>query len=89
VYRILSYSSDSECATNIQAKLEMSIGILQSLAAKWALLHHIDESWFSWKLPPLAFISGLVLTLLLDRDEKSLMHFRRAIYVGSYGGGDP
>jgi hypothetical protein len=29
--------------------LEMSIGILQGLAAEWALLHHIDESWFKFE----------------------------------------
>jgi hypothetical protein len=44
VYHILSYSSDGECAANVQQMLEMSIGILRGLAAEWALLHHIDES---------------------------------------------
>jgi hypothetical protein len=29
--------------------LEMSIGILRGLAAEWAFLHHIDESWFEFK----------------------------------------
>jgi hypothetical protein len=43
-YHILSYSSDGECAANLQEMLEMSIGILRGLAAEWALLHHIDES---------------------------------------------
>jgi hypothetical protein len=46
VYRILNYSSDGECAADLQEMLEMSIGILRGLAAEWALLHHIDESWF-------------------------------------------
>jgi hypothetical protein len=35
------------------------------------------------------FISGPVLMLSLDGAEKSLMHFRVAISVGSCGGGDP
>jgi hypothetical protein len=42
----------------------------------------------SSKLPSLAFVSGLVLTLLLDGAKKSLMHFRPVIYAGSYGDGD-
>jgi hypothetical protein len=49
VYHILSYSSDGECAANLQEMLEMSIGILRDLATKWALLHHIDESWFEFE----------------------------------------
>jgi hypothetical protein len=49
-YRILSYSSDGECATNVQEILEMTIDILRGLAAEWALLHHIDESWFEFKI---------------------------------------
>jgi hypothetical protein len=48
-YRILSYSSDGECVANLQEMLEMSIGILRGLAAKWALLHHINESWFEFE----------------------------------------
>jgi hypothetical protein len=43
----------------------------------------------SSNLPSSMFISGPVLTLLLDRAEKSLMHFQPAICVGSCGGGDP
>jgi hypothetical protein len=35
------------------------------------------------------FISSLVLILLLDGANKSLMHFWPAIYAGSCGGGDP
>jgi hypothetical protein len=35
------------------------------------------------------FVSGPVLTLALDGAEKSLMHLRVAISVGSCGGGDP
>jgi hypothetical protein len=49
VYRILSYSLDVECATDLQKMLEMSIGILRGLAAERALLHHINESWFEFK----------------------------------------
>jgi hypothetical protein len=48
-YRILSYSSNGQCAANLQKMLEMSIGILRGLAAKQALLHHIDESWFEFE----------------------------------------
>jgi hypothetical protein len=47
-YRILSHSSDSECATNLQEVLKMSISILQGLAVEWALLHHVDESQFKF-----------------------------------------
>jgi hypothetical protein len=43
----------------------------------------------SMKQPSLMFISGLVLTLALDGAEKSLMHFRVAINVGSCGSGYP
>jgi hypothetical protein len=46
MYHILSNSSDSECATDLQEVLKMSISILQGLAAEWALLHHVDDSWF-------------------------------------------
>jgi hypothetical protein len=35
----------------------------------------------SSKLPSPMFVSGAVLTLLLDGAEKSLMHLRPAIYV--------
>jgi hypothetical protein len=42
----------------------------------------------SLKLPSPMFISGLVLTLVLDEAEKSLMHLRAAISAGSCGGGD-
>jgi hypothetical protein len=48
-YRILSHSSDSECATNLQEVLKMSISILQGLAVEWALLHHVDESQFKFE----------------------------------------
>jgi hypothetical protein len=30
--------------------LQMSIGILRGLAVERALLHHIDESWFEFKI---------------------------------------
>jgi hypothetical protein len=29
--------------------LKMSISILRGLATKWALLHHVDESWFKFE----------------------------------------
>jgi hypothetical protein len=48
-YRILSYSSDDECAANLQEILDMSIDILWGLAAERALLHHIDENWFEFE----------------------------------------
>jgi hypothetical protein len=48
-YRILSHFSDSECATNLQEVVKMSISILRGLVAEWALLHHVDESWFKFK----------------------------------------
>jgi hypothetical protein len=48
-YCILSYSSDGECAVNLQEMLEMTIGILRGLATEQALLHHIDESWFEFE----------------------------------------
>jgi hypothetical protein len=43
----------------------------------------------SSKLPSPMFVSGPVLTMLLDGAKKSLMHFRPALCVGSCGGGDP
>jgi hypothetical protein len=43
----------------------------------------------SSKLPSPTFVFGEVLTLLLDRAKKSLMHFWTAIYVGSCGISDP
>jgi hypothetical protein len=49
MYRILSHSSDSECAADLQEVLKMSISILRGLAAEWALLHHVDESWFKFE----------------------------------------
>jgi hypothetical protein len=48
-YRILSHSSDSECAADLQEVLKMSINILRVIAAEWVLLHHVDESWFKLK----------------------------------------
>jgi hypothetical protein len=48
-YRILSHSSDSECAANLQEVLKVSISILRGLAAEWALLQHVDESWFKFE----------------------------------------
>jgi hypothetical protein len=29
--------------------LKMNICILRGLAAEWALLHHVDESWFKFE----------------------------------------
>jgi hypothetical protein len=49
MYRILSHSSDSECVADLQEVLKMSISILRGLATKWALLHHVDESWSKFK----------------------------------------
>jgi hypothetical protein len=49
MYRILSHSSDSECAANLQEVLKMSINIHRGLTAEWALLHHVDESRFKFK----------------------------------------
>jgi hypothetical protein len=49
MYRILSHSSDSECAADLQEVLKMSISIFRDLAAEWALLYHVDESWFKFE----------------------------------------
>jgi hypothetical protein len=49
MYHILSHSSDSECAADLQEVLKMSISILRGLATEWALLHHVDESWFKFQ----------------------------------------
>jgi hypothetical protein len=46
---IVSHSSDSECATDLQEMLKMNISILLGLATYWALLHHVDESWFKFE----------------------------------------
>jgi hypothetical protein len=48
-YCILSHSSDSECAANLQELLNMSIGIPRGLDIEWALLHDVDESWFKFE----------------------------------------
>jgi hypothetical protein len=48
-YFILSHSSDSECAADLQEVLKMSISILQGLVIEWALLHHVDESQFKFE----------------------------------------
>jgi hypothetical protein len=50
MYRILSHSLDSECPVDLQEVLKMSISILRGLATEWALLHHIDESWFKFEI---------------------------------------
>jgi hypothetical protein len=49
MFHILSHSLDSECAADVQEVLKMSISILSGLAVEWALLHHVDESWFKFK----------------------------------------
>jgi hypothetical protein len=49
MYCILSHSSDSECAVDLQKVLKMSISIIRGLAAEWALLHHVDESQFKFE----------------------------------------
>jgi hypothetical protein len=49
MYRIMSHSSNSECATDLQEVLKMSISILRGLAIEWPLLHHVDESWFKFE----------------------------------------
>jgi hypothetical protein len=49
MYRILSHSLDSECVADLQEVLKMSISILRGLAAEWALLHNVDESWFQFE----------------------------------------
>ena len=41
--------SDSECGTDLQEVLKMSISIFRGHAAKWALLHHVDKSWFKFE----------------------------------------
>jgi hypothetical protein len=49
MYYILSHSSDSECAADLQEVLKMSINILQGLVIEWVLLHHVDASWFKFE----------------------------------------
>jgi hypothetical protein len=49
MYCILSHSLDSECVVVLQDVLKMSISIHRGLAAEWALLHHVDESWFKFE----------------------------------------
>jgi hypothetical protein len=44
MYHILSHSSHSECTTDLQEVLKMSISIFRCLAVEWALLHHVDKS---------------------------------------------
>jgi hypothetical protein len=49
MYYILSHFLDSECVVDLQEVLKMRISILRGLTAEWALLHHVDESWFMFK----------------------------------------
>jgi hypothetical protein len=89
MYHILSHSPDTECAANLQEVLKMSISILRGPAAKWALLHLVDVSWFKFKIAISDVVSRPVLMLALNGAEKSLMHFRAAISASLCGGGDP
>jgi hypothetical protein len=50
MYRILSHSSDSQCAADLQKVLKISISILRGLAVEWALLHHVDDSWLMFEI---------------------------------------
>jgi hypothetical protein len=50
MYRILSDSSDSECAADLQKVLKISISILRGLAVEWALLHHVDDNWLMFEI---------------------------------------
>jgi hypothetical protein len=49
MYHILSHSLDSECAVDLQEVLKMSINIIRGLATEWALLHHVNLSWFKFE----------------------------------------
>jgi hypothetical protein len=62
MYHILSHSSDSECAADLQEVLKMSVSILRGLTVEWALLHHVDESWFKFEIA----ISDVRLRTSLD-----------------------
>jgi hypothetical protein len=62
MYRILSHSSDSECVVDLKEVLKMSISILHGLVTEWALVHHVDESWFQFEIA----ISDVRLRTSLD-----------------------
>jgi hypothetical protein len=49
MYCILSHSSDSERVADLHELLKMSISILWGLATEWALVHHVDDSWFKFE----------------------------------------
>jgi hypothetical protein len=89
MYRILSHSSDSECATDLQKVLKMSISIFRGLATEWLCCTMLMRAGLCLKLPSSMFVSGPVLTLALDGVEKSLMHLWAAISAVSCGSGDP
>jgi hypothetical protein len=50
MYHILSQSLNSECVADLQEVLKVSISIFQNLATEWALLHHVDKSWFKFEI---------------------------------------
>jgi hypothetical protein len=52
----------------------MRISILRGLAVEWALLHHVDESWFKFKTAISEVHLQTSPDMALDRAEKSLMH---------------
>jgi hypothetical protein len=83
MYCILSHSSNSECAIDLQV-LKMSISILETLPQNGLCCTMLMRAGLS----SLMFVSGPVLTLALDKAEKSLMHLRAAISAGLCGGGD-
>jgi hypothetical protein len=89
MYRILSHSSNSECITDLQEVLKMSISIPEALPQNGLCCTILMRAGLSSKLPSLMFVYGPVLMLALDRAKKSLMHLRAAISAGSCGGGDP
>jgi hypothetical protein len=84
MYRVLSHSSNSECAIDLQEVLKMSIGIVETLPQNGLCCTMLMRAGLS----SLMFVSGPVLTLALDKAEKSLMHLRAAISAGLCGGGD-
>jgi hypothetical protein len=89
MHRGLGDSSDGECAADLQKMLKMGICILWILPTEQLCCNILMSAGLSSKLPSLIFISGPVLMLARDGAEKSLMHFRVAIGIGSTCGVDP
>jgi hypothetical protein len=89
MYHILSHSSDSECVADLQELLKMSISIRRSLAAEWALQHHVDESWFKYKTAIFDVHLRTSPDIGTGRSREIVDHLRAAITAGSCGGGDP